>query len=127
MNEEIDKLLSAISVLLVFLIFFLSLIEKEIDEQTSKNKPDKAQASARKSFECHLKWLSVKSIFLNLSFLSAFYLLLPKTLSILCSNKFSIWNFDERNTIFVFIEIGLIILFIFSIFKTLEVHSKINE
>ena len=121
-------LLSAISVLLVFLTFLLNGIEKEVSENVLKKKPPAAQKEARNQFNNDtLKLLLLKTFPVTLIYIATFYSLLPKAVRIITTSKFSFWNFDELNTIFVFIETGLLGLTIFATTKAYQLIKKYYE
>jgi hypothetical protein len=118
-------LLSAISVLLVFLTFLLSGIEKDVSEKILQRKPSEAQKEARRQFNNDtLKLLLLKTLPVSLMYIATFYALLPKAVLILTTSKFSFWHFDELKTIFVFIEIGLLGLTIFAFTKMCQLLKK---
>lgn len=121
-------LLSAISVLLVFLTFLFNGIEKEISEKLFHRKPPASQTNALKRFNTEtLKLLLLKTIPVTIIYIVTFYSLLPWTIHILITSNFSLWNFDELNTIFVFIETGLLGLIIFAISKAFGLIRKYRE
>lgn len=121
-------LLSAISVLLIFITFLLNAIEKEVNENISQKKPPIAQAEARKNFNRGtLKLLLLKTLPVTIIFIATFYSLLPKSIRIITTSSISFWDFDELNTIFVFIETGLIGLTIFAILKAWQLICKYRE
>jgi hypothetical protein len=114
-------ILSSISVLLVFLTFLLNGIEKDVREIINKGKPPKAQSIARAKFNSQiLRLLLIKTLPVTLGFTMTFYTLLPKTIYLFTTTCFSLWQFDELNTLFVFIEIGLLALTIFACYKSYE-------
>jgi hypothetical protein len=121
-------LISAISVLLVFLTFLLNGIEKSVNEKVNQRKPTIAQTEARKQFNNDILRLLFLKIFpVTLIFSVTFYSLLPKAFHIVATSIFSIWEFDELNTIFVFIEIGLLGLTMFAITKAYALTKKYYE
>lgn len=121
-------LLSALSVLLVFLTFLFNAIEKEISEKINQRKPEQAQKEKRKYFNKQLlKLLFLKALPITLIYIVTFYSLLPKTVKVISASKISFWNFNELNTIFVFVEIGLLGLTIYASIKTLQLIKKILE
>lgn len=121
-----DDLLSAISVLLVFLTFLFNSIEKEVSEMISQRKPEIEQIEKRKLFNKELwKLLFLKTLPVTIIFVITFYSLLPKAFSIINASYLSFWDFDALNTIFVFIEIGLLGLTIFALSKTIQLINKI--
>jgi hypothetical protein len=118
-------LLSAISVLLVFLTFLLSGIEKDVSEKILQRKPTEAQKEARRQFNNEiLKLIFLKILPVSLMYIATFYALLPKAILILTTSNFSFWHFDELKTIFVFIEIGLLGLTIFALTKMYQLMKK---
>jgi hypothetical protein len=121
-------LLSAVSVLLVFLTFLLTSIEKEITEKCNTRKPELAQKEKRKLFNNDLiKLLFLKIVPIILIYFITFYALLPKSLKIITNSSFELWNFDELNTIFIFIELGLLSLTIYAVTKLFQLIKKITE
>lgn len=121
-------LLSAISVLLVFLTFLLNGIEKDVNEKILQRKPNEAQTEARRKFNIDiLKLLFLKTLPLTLIYIATFYSLLPKAFHIMRISKFAFWYFDELNTIFIFIEIGLLCLTIFASTKVYQLYKKYKE
>lgn len=121
-------LLSAISVLLVFLTFLLNSIEEKVSEKVTQRKPTEAQAEARKQFNNDtLRLLWIKTFPVILIFIVTFYSLLPKAIHIIKTSSLAFWNFDELNTIFVFIETGLLGLTIFAITKAYALTKKYYE
>jgi len=120
--------LSAISVLLVFLTFLLTIIEKEVSDTCSRRKPEIEQKQSRIQFNTELrKLLFLKIGPVTLIYCITFYSLLPKTVHIIITSSFNLWNFNELNTIFIFIEMGLLGLTIYSISKLVQVINKISE
>lgn len=121
-------LLSAVSVLLVFLTFLFNGIEKEVSEQLAKRKPTGAQVEARRQFQKEtLKLLLLKTFPVTIIFIVTFYSLLPTALHILTTSRIALWSFNELNTIFVFIEIGLFGLTVFAIIKLVQLIRKYRE
>ncbi len=121
-------LLSAISVLLVFLTFLFNGIEKEVSEKVFQRKPPESQTNALKRFNAEtLKLLLLKTFPVTIIFIVTFYSLLPRATHILKTSNLSLWDFDELNTIFIFIEIGLLGLTIFATSKAIDLIKKYRE
>jgi CBS domain containing-hemolysin-like protein len=121
-------LLSAISVFLVFLTFLLNSIEKEVLEALSTRKPETSQTVRLNKYKTDLKrLLYLKSLPVSLIYLVSFYVLLPDTIKIISSSTLNFWDFDELNTLFVFIELGLLGLTIYSIIRTFQLFKKIKK
>ncbi|MCZ7609665.1 MAG: hypothetical protein M5U17_05815 [Ignavibacterium sp.] len=123
-----SDILSSISVLLVFLTFLFNAIEKEVSEKIIQRKPEVQQTEARRQFNNELlKLLFLKTLPVTIIFIITFYSLLPKAIHIITTSKFSFWQFDELNTIFVFIELGLLGLTIYATTKTVQLIKKVKE
>ena len=121
-------LLSAISVLLVFLTFLLNGIEKDVSGRIIQRKPAAAQAEARRQFNNEiLRLIWLKTFPVTVIFIVTFYSLLPKAVHILTTSQLKLWNFDELNTIFVFIETGLLGLTIFTVTRVYQLFNKYYE
>ena len=119
-------LLSAISVLLVFLTFLFNSIEKEVSAKIALRKPDQAQKEARRQFNNELlKLLFLKILPINTIYAVIFYALLPKTVHLITTSNFSLWQFDPFNTIYVFIELGFLGLTIYAMIKAIHLTKKI--
>lgn len=121
-------LLSAVSILLVFLILLFNGIEKEINEFLLKRKPTDAQTEAKKQWVKEINRLLIKAIAVTMIYTLIFYALLPKTIYIISTSSFVLWNFDELNTVFVFIELSLLGLTVFAITRTSQLlKTKYNN
>jgi hypothetical protein len=114
-------LLSAVSVLLVFLTFLFNGIDKEVNESLQKQKPDPKQKVARKTFQRNLtRLLYLKLLPVATIFFGVFYSLLPEAVNIICISRVDFWNFNELNTIFIFIVVGLLGLGFYAMAKIFE-------
>ncbi len=121
-------ILSAVSVLLIFLTFLLNVLEKQISEKIQSKPPEKAQIQKYKSYkEDIVKLLLLKSFPLTLIFICTFYSLLPLSVQIISISSLNLWNFDELNTIFIFVEVGLFALMVISILKLFDLIKKISN
>ena len=118
-------LLSAISVLLVFLTILLNSIEKEVNEILKTRKPPIVQEERRKAINHSLlRVLLFKSLPITLTYFIIAYSLLPQAVHIILSSRFSFWQFDSLNTIFVFIELGFWGLTTYSAVKSFLLIKK---
>jgi hypothetical protein len=121
-------LLSAISVFLIFLTFLFNSIGKEVVDTLATRKPEDAQADKLNCYKKDLKrLLFLKSLPITLIFVISFYVLLPKTLTIIKTSKIDFWNFDELKTLFVFIEIGIFGLTSYTTIKTSQLYIKLKD
>ena len=121
-------LLSSISVLLVFLTFLLNGLQQQAEEILEIAKPGiDQQAKTKKINNKILGFFWLKCLPVSLIFGLIFYILLPKTVSIIINSSFNIWNFDILNTVFFLIEIGVLGLTLFSIIKSIQIINKYYE
>jgi hypothetical protein len=121
-------LLSAISVFLVFLTFLLNSIEKEVSDILSTRKPEVAQTDRLIRYKSDLKRIFyLKTLPISIIYLITFYILLPDTVKIISISILNIWDFDELKTLFVFIELGILGLTIYSFLKTYQLFEKIKD
>jgi hypothetical protein len=122
------EILSAISILLVFLTILLDLTSKEVNEIISQPKPDRNRTKELSAYNSKTrKVLFGKVIPIILSYIVTAYILLPKTIDIFRRSEFKIWNFDTLLTLFVSIELGLIVLVTVSIYLALKLISKLKK
>jgi hypothetical protein len=121
-------LISALSVFLVFLTFLLNSLEADLKELLKKRKPDANQINSLNQYKLEFKKLFyLKSLPISIVYISTFYILLPKTINIINNSKLSFWEFDEFNTLFVFIELGLLCLMIYAFIKSFQLFKKIKK
>jgi hypothetical protein len=121
-------LLSAISVFLVFLTFLLNSIEKEVSDILSTRKPEVAQTDRLIRYKSDLKRIFyLKTLPISIIYLITFYILLPDTVKIISISTLNICDFDELKTLFVFIELGILGLTIYSFLKTYQLFEKIKD
>lgn len=121
-----NDILSAIGVLLVFLTFLLGSIQGEISNILDEKEPESSQTSQIRIYKSKIRkvfWL--KSLPITLIFLIISYILIPSSVKIITESQIDFWNFDALNTIFIFVEIGLLGLTSFSIFKSFQLISKL--
>jgi len=64
---------------------------------------------------------------ISIIYLITFYILLPDTVKIISTSTLNIWDFDELNTLFVFIELGILGLTIYAIMKTYQLFEKLKK
>ena len=120
-----NDILSAIGVILVFLTFLLGSIQREISAILEEKKPEASQVSKIEIYNSKIKKIFyVKSLPISIIFLVISYLLIPSCVKIFKDSQFEFWSFDVLNTTFIFVEMGLMGMTIFSIFKTVELALK---
>ena len=123
-----SDLLSSISVFIVFLGFLLALIEKDVVTILKKTKPPIAQQEALNRHKKEVcKTLFLKAIPIALVFIITSYSLLPKATEIVMNSHFEIWSFDTLNTIFIFIEFGLLGLSVYAIINVVQLIKHIEN
>jgi hypothetical protein len=120
-----NDVLSAIGVILVFLTFLLGSIQTEISKILEEKRPEVSQSAQVEIYKSKIRnTLYLKSLPISIVFAIISYLLIPSCVKIFKESCFDIWNFDVLNTIFIFVEIGLISMASFSIYKSVELAKK---
>jgi hypothetical protein len=120
-----DSIISALSVLLIFILICYNYVDVDIKKYINKEKPSEVEKHARRKYISELRVTLLKSVVINLIFLFVSYLLLPKVWEIITISEFTIWDFDLLNTIFVLIEIGLVGLMSFGIYRTFQIINRL--
>ena len=120
-----NDILSAIAVILVFLTFLLESIQIEISKILEEKKPESSQIAKIKIYRSKIKnILLLKSLPISTTFFIVTYILIPSCVKIIANSHLDFWNFNVFNTIFIFVEIGLIGMTCFSIYKSVELVKK---
>ncbi|SEO79152.1 hypothetical protein SAMN05444671_1412 [Flavobacterium sp. CF108] len=120
-----NDILSAIGVILVFLTFLLGSIQTEITKILEEKKPEASQSAKIEIYKSRKrKILYLKSLPISIIFIVISYLLIPSCVKILKQSSFDIWDFDVLNTTFIFVELGLIGMSSFSIYKFVQLAKK---
>jgi len=108
-------ILSAISVLLVFLTLLLSGIQTDSDALLKTNAPLTTQTENYDAFRKRVFWQIAKCLVVTIIFFLIFWTLLPHTCKIIGHSRFAIWDFDELPTVFVLINTGVFGMFVFGL------------
>jgi hypothetical protein len=107
---DLSPLISAISVILGVLTYFLTMVHKAIDEAVKPDIPDAAQKENRRLFR---KGLAISLVAgplpLAVGFGFLFYLALPTAAQIVRTSSFVLWDFDLRRTLFVYLELAVFV------------------
>lgn len=120
----IGDIISAVSVLLIFLTFLMNGIKENIDKLLGVKKE-----SAKKNLANELNKKLISTLFLQalpvtIIFLSVFWIIFPKAWTIVKTSHISLWSFNEMNTLYVLIELGLLGMLLFAGVKTIQVLLK---
>lgn len=123
-----SDILSAISVFLVFLTFLLKTIDEDISFLIKERNPLPDKPIETRSFKNRsYKLLFLKAIPITFIYSATAYCLLPKTIHLMRHGRIDFWTFDPLNTLFIFIELGIIALAIYAGYKTIKLVSKIKS
>lgn len=115
--------LTAVSILLVFIIMFFEQLTAQFEELPCM--PDSEKKEECKKIKRKIRHLACKESILLLISLFLFYLMLPDFVSNIRSSKIDFWSFDKVKTIFCSIEV---LLFGFSgviIIKLIQTLKKL--
>lgn len=100
---------SAISIILVFATVGLDLFAKESNSFISRKKPDRDKPTEIADFRKEKTRVLLKLIGVLLFYLVLFWILLPKSIEIMKTSEFALWNFDMVQTFYVLINLGILI------------------
>ena len=119
------ELISGISVLLVFAVIFLEMMENKITALILKPKPSSDEIMLQKGLKSEfLKTIWRRSVPLVISLFGLTYILLPTTFDIILSSKPSLWFFDPVLTVFVAVNVGIFILTVISINQLYRITKR---
>lgn len=110
MNEAI----SSLGLLIVFITVLFNVISKDVDFFLSKDIYGPSTPNSHKIYKKFQKIIWLKTGFLILLMFFVSYLLLPSVIDIILSSDFSLWHFDIDKTLFVAVELFLIVFTVFS-------------
>lgn len=122
-----SETISTLSLLIVFQTVFYDILSKDVTVFIKKEIYGKQTPVSRGIYRRELIRIVIKVTFLFLSYLVLSYLLIPESISILKNSSFSLWNFDIKNTLFVFIEIYLFVFTALSFELMFEMYKKIID
>ena len=105
----------------------MSSIEQNVETILSKRPQQEHKDKMRKYKKKIKNILYFKLIPVFLIYTIVFYTLLPSTIEIISVSTFSFWHFDTLNTIFVFVEVGLLGLVIYSISKVITLFQELYK
>ncbi len=121
-------LLSAVSILLVFLGYLFNSIDKEVGSALAEIRPDAAQTNKRADFKRkQQRVLFSKAVPITIAFAVVSYCLLPQIIEVIQSSRIAFWKFDTLKTLLVLIEFCFIGLTGFSFWRTLALGRFILQ
>ena len=120
----IESILSAISVLLVFVVLFVDITTKKVLDFIDLTKPNDCKVAEYKKY----KRLRVSTLCFSIAstcvvWITA-YLFLPKAISIITTTSFSWWDFDVLNTAFILIESLILVLGLYMLWLLIRIAKK---
>ena len=125
-----SEILAGISILLVFITVSINIVYPRINNYLHTRPPSKKRPNDRKKYKNEVKgYIIFKTIPLFFFLLLLFYLCLPTTINYLINGKLEIWNFDLTITLFIFIEVSILILLsinTFLLFKIIHYNKSID-
>jgi sterol desaturase/sphingolipid hydroxylase (fatty acid hydroxylase superfamily) len=115
MESELSNILSAISVILVFLTILFDFLCKEIYVLVGKKKPLEKEDQYKRELLNDYNRTIFKNLMLSIAFLVLAFTLLPTTIVILQNSVFDIWRFDVLKTLFTFIYLFIVLFGVLSV------------
>ena len=123
---EINDILAAISILLVFLTLLVSFIDREVNSLLKVVWP--GTPVAEKNFKNQLiETLLVKSVPIAIAFSLVTYILLPQSIKICKTYRVVYWDFEILPTLFICIEVGLLTITGYSYRQIYRLIRKIKN
>jgi hypothetical protein len=124
-SPELGNVISAVSVLFGVLTYFLTMVYEHVGALVARSIPAAEQKEARKKFRRELcRSLTFAEFPVFLSFLLLFYINLPTVFHIAETNRFSAWRFNLIPSLFVFLELGIGICCLISLWLVCRVVLK---
>lgn len=115
---------SAIGILLVFATVALDFFVKEAQTFIKKSKPDKSKVTEIKSFRQDKFDIILKLSGVLLFYIVLFWLLIPKSVEILGTSKFDLWNFNQISTFYILINLCILIFIVLTIRYLIQTSKK---
>lgn len=108
-------ILSSISIIVGIMSYLLNMVHADANDLLEEELPATGQSAARSRLRKKLRnTLYFKSLPILLGYLTLFYLCLPTTIDIIYNSVFVLWKFDIFNTIFMCLELSLLIFSVVS-------------
>lgn len=117
-------LLSSISVFLVFLVYLFGAVGSAANQKLNSEMPSAKQTENRRRFASDVLGSIYQTLAATVAFFVTFYVLLPRTIDIIATSNFNAWKFDELKTLFVFIEIGILVFSIVTGWKAFKLFRR---
>lgn len=121
---ELSDILSATSVLLVFLFYALEKLISSIFDFLKEKFPDKIKETEFQRFKFRINSYLKRAFLAFIILFSISYIFCPTTYRILEMSEFDIWDFNLLNTLFILIETCLICVTVFVAYLTYRIISK---
>ena len=128
---NITDALSAVSILAAILTFFFGLAGRGIDKALNLDlaPPAAVQLLRLQRRDVH-RTMFLRGMPVFVGSIVLFYICLPQTYDILCTSTFDYWHFDIIRTLFVLLEICLLVLVLLTsinIYRLIRVLFKIRK
>lgn len=122
-----NEVISALSVLLVFMLILYNFVRLDIARNLALHKPSAKESIARRKYIKKIRFTLMKSLGINLVFLTVSFILYPDAREIIQASQLNLVEFDTLNTIYVLIEFGLIGLLIYGLATTGQIVKRLYE
>jgi len=114
-----------LSIIIVFLTVYYDILSKDISTFISKKVWGRNAQKSRDLYRRELTIISIKSIALSAFYLVIAYLLIPETVFIIKNSQINLIEFDLKNSLFVFLEIFILVFMILSFEMLVKIIRKI--
>ena len=120
-------LLSSISIVLVLLTLNYSMVSARVSRVLDCEMPPANDKKGYAAYRKEVVSASLLSIGVTVGFFAVTYILAPRTAVVLATSHLNLTDFDELKTLFVAIELGLVILTMVSLRQTVQIFKKLME
>lgn len=120
----LSDILSATSVILVFVILAFDKLTTVVGIVLKAKPPDKIKKIEFENYCKEINRTFIKALIVFLILLLFCYLFIPTTLKIFATSNLDLWNFDLLQTLFVIIEFCIISMSIYIGFLTCKLFQK---
>ena len=106
---------SAIGILLVFATVGLDFFVKDSQRFLQKPKPDSAKTTETKNYKSEKNSVVYKLAGVLIFYIILFWLLIPKSVEILRTSIFDLWDFNLISTFYILINFCILIFIVLTI------------
>ncbi|NQU67226.1 MAG: hypothetical protein HQ510_04720 [Candidatus Marinimicrobia bacterium] len=125
---DIPEILGGISVILVFITIAMNFIYPEIESTVAGEPNERDSQNTKNVYKKDIKNIIKYRMVPFATFIFILiYICLPRSFEIFCNSVPSLWRFDLKNTLFIFIEIIMIAMLLINVFVIAKLYNRIKK